>query len=377
MAHKRDYYQVLGVSKNASPEEIKKAYRQAALKHHPDRNEGDPKAEESFKEAAEAYEVLSDPHQRARYDQFGHAGVTHGAGGGRPFQDMDDIFASFGDIFEDVFGMGGFGGFGPSRRGRSHVRRGRDLSVEMEIDFEEACFGVERTVEITRQETCEDCHGQGAAPGSERKTCPRCHGSGQVGRNQGFFTITATCNECRGSGSVVTEPCRTCRGNGRLDRHKKMTVKVPPGVDDGNRLVLQGEGDGGEGGGGPGDLYVFLRVRAHERFERDGTTIYSEEDISFVTAALGGEIEVDTLNGKTGIRVPKGTETGDTVIVEGAGVTELRSGKSKNRGDHVVRLVVRTPKHLTSKQEELLKQFASLSGETIKSPKKKKGFFGS
>jgi molecular chaperone DnaJ len=370
MHARRDYYEILGVSKAASPEEIKKAYRQLALKHHPDRNPGDKQCEEHFKEAAEAYEVLSDPEKRARYDRFGHAGVSSafGGGGGRPFEDVEDIFSSFGDIFEDFFG------FSPGRRGRARARRGRDLSSEIELSFEEACFGVERTIEVKRRERCEDCGGQGAAPGTERKTCPSCRGSGQVGRSQGFFTVTATCGQCQGEGTVVTDPCRSCGGAGRVARHKKITVKVPPGVDDGIRLVLQGEGEAGESGGGHGDLYVFLHVARHEKFERDGKTIYSEETIPMTTAALGGEIEVDTLEGKRVIRVPKGTETGDTVIVEGLGVPDLKA-KSR-RGDHVVRLLVKTPKNLTARQEELLREFADLSGERTKSaPKKKKGFF--
>jgi molecular chaperone DnaJ len=365
---KRDYYEILGVSRQASAEEIKKAYRQLALKHHPDRNPEDKQAEEFFKEAAEAYEVLSDAEKRARYDRFGHAGVH---AGGQPFHDVDDIFASFGDIFEDFFGFSA-----GARRGRSRVRRGRDISTELELTFEEACFGVEKRIDISRHDRCEDCGGQGAAPGTDRKSCPACHGTGQVGRSQGFFTITTTCGQCQGQGSVLTDPCRTCRGDGRVVQHKKITVKVPPGVDDGIRLVLQGEGDAGEAGGGHGDLYVFLHVARHERFERDGKTIYSEETLPMTTAVLGGEIEVETLEGKHVIRVPKGTETGDTVIIEGLGVPDLKSQSKSRRGDHVVRLVVKTPKHLTPKQEELLREFAAIAGEAAgNQKKKKKGFF--
>jgi molecular chaperone DnaJ len=370
---KRDYYEVLGIARQASADEIKKAYRQMALKHHPDRNPGNHQAEELFKEAAEAYEVLSEPDTRARYDRFGHAGVGHA--GGRPFQDVDDIFASFGDIFEDFFG------FSAGRRGHTKVRRGRDISSEMELTFEEACFGVEKKVDVARRERCEDCGGKGAAPGTDRKTCPACHGMGQVGRNQGFFTVTTACGQCLGQGTILTDPCRSCRGEGRIGRHKTITVKVPPGVDDGIRLVLQGEGDVGESGGGHGDLYVFLHVSRHEKFERDGTAIYSEETIPMTTAALGGEIEVDTLDGKRVIRVPVGTETGDTVIVEGLGVPELKSQNKSRRGDHVVRLLVKTPKHLNARQEELLREFASLSGDLAgqnsknSQKKKKKGFF--
>lgn len=360
---KRDYYEVLGVGRDAPSEEIKKAYRQAALKYHPDRNPGDKEAEEEFKLASEAYEALSDPGKRSRYDRYGEAGLS--GTGFHPFTDVEDIFASFGDIFQDFFG------FGPSRRPRGGVRRGRDLSVEIEIAFEEACFGVERPIDINRHERCDKCQGQGMAPGSSRKVCPHCRGSGQVGRSQGFFMITTTCNRCEGEGSVITDPCAECRGGGRVVRHKKLVVKVPPGVDDGTRLVLQGEGEVGEAGGGPGDLYVFLRVRSHEFFGRDGNTLYSEEPISIVTAALGGEVEVEILQGKTTIRIPKGTETGDTVIIEGGGVPHL---KSKKRGDHVVRLIVRTPKHLTSRQEELLREFASLSGEPVQKKRKRRFF---
>jgi molecular chaperone DnaJ len=362
---KRDYYEVLGVTRGASSDEIKKAYRQAALKHHPDRNPGDKEAEEKFKEASEAYEVLSDPRQRERYDRYGHEGLS--GTGFHPFTDVDEIFRSFGDIFEDFFG------FGPSRRGRTRSRRGRDLSFELELSFEEACFGVEKTVEVTRQAGCDACNGSGMAPGSSRRTCPACQGTGQVGRSQGFFTITTTCSHCRGEGSLISQPCQTCHGEGRRPQRKKLAVKVPPGVDDGTRLILQREGEAGIEGGGPGDLYVFLKVRPHEHFERDGYNIYSEEAVSFVTATLGGEIEVETLDGKGTIRVPKGAETGDTVIIDGAGVPHL---KSKGRGDHIVRLIVRTPKNLSKRQEELLREFAAVSGEAAApAKKKKKGFF--
>lgn len=352
---KRDYYDLLGVTRDAGPEEVKKAYREAALKYHPDRNPGDQKAEESFKLASEAYEVLSDPQKREIYDRFGEAGLS--GTGFHHFTDVDDIFATFGDVFEDFFG------FGPSRRARSRARRGRDLSLEVEIAFEEGCFGVEKKLDVTKKERCETCEGKGTASGSSRSVCPHCRGSGQMGRSQGFFTITTTCSQCQGEGSIITNPCRDCGGEGRKAAHKKLTVKIPAGVDDGTRLVLQSEGEAGEQGGGPGDLYLFLHVRPHESFVRDGENIYSEEPISFVMAALGGEIEVDTIHGKTKIRVPRGTETGDTVIIEESGVPHF---KSRKRGDHVVKLIVKTPKHLTSKQEELLREFAALS---------KKGFF--
>lgn len=361
---KRDFYEILGVARNAQADEIKKAYRQAALQFHPDRNPGDKEAEEQFKAASEAYEALSDPEKRSRYDRFGEAGLS--GTGFQHFTDVEDIFASFGDIFQDVFGFG-------ARRGRSGVRRGADLSVELTIGFEEACFGVEKAVEISRNEKCDTCQGNGMAAGASRKTCPLCRGVGQVGRSSGFFTVTTTCEQCQGQGTVISDPCKKCRGRGKTPHHKKLSVKVPPGVDDGTRLVLQGEGEGGDGGGPAGDLYIFLKVEQHDGLARDGETIYSEVPITFVTAALGGEIETDTLDGKVKIRVPKGAETGDTVIIEGAGVPHLRS---KKRGDHVARLAVRTPQHMTAKQEDLLREFAALSkDETVSSKKKKKGFF--
>ena len=362
----RDYYEILGVEKTVSTDELKKAYRKAALKYHPDHNREDPDAEEKFKEASTAYEVLSDPDKRARYDRFGPEGVQ-GAG----FSNAEDIFSSFGDIFEDFFGIGGFG---PSRRGGKRSRRGRDLSLEIEIDFKEACFGVEESVEIQRLEGCEACQGQGMEPGSDRKSCPTCRGSGQVARGNGFFTIASTCHQCQGAGSIVTHPCKTCHGEGRKMVRKKLDVKIPAGIDDGNRLVLQGEGEGGTDSGGRGDLYILVHVRPHERFQREGVTLHVQEDISMVTAALGGEIEIETLEAHTKIKVPKGTDTGDTVVVEEEGVPHM---KSKSRGDLVVHFKVNTPKHLNAHQEELLKQFAETMGEpTAKSqPKKKKGFF--
>jgi molecular chaperone DnaJ len=363
MSSKRDYYEVLGVSKDAGADEIKKAYRQLALKYHPDHNPGNAEYEENFKEAAHAYEVLSDAEKRALYDRFGHAAF---GGGGQP---SEDIFSSFGDVFEDFFG------FSSGHRNRGgRARRGRDLSVEMELAFEEACFGLERVVPIQRSETCETCEGRGTRGGTERKKCSYCRGSGQVARSQGFFTIASTCPECQGAGSIITDPCRDCRGQGRVLRRKDIKVKVPPGVDDGIRLVLQGEGEAGDGGAG--DLYVMIRVRAHEKFERDGSFIYSEEFIPFTTAALGGEIEVDTLEGKATVRVPKGTDSGDTVIIESAGVPELKAHAKSKRGDHVVRLVVKTPKNLNARQEEILREFSTLSGEKTKDKSKKKGLFG-
>lgn len=362
---KRDYYEILGISRDSGADEIKKAYRQAALKYHPDRNPDNKAAEEKFKEASEAYEALGDPQKKERYDRFGHAGLS--GTGFHPFNDVEDIFSSFGDIFEDFFG------FGTSRRTQGRSHRGRDLSLELELSFEEACFGTEKVIDIERHEKCGECHGSGAAAGSSRQTCPRCRGSGQVARSQGFFMVATTCGECRGEGSIIAHPCSKCHGGGRVLHEKKLTVKVPAGVDNGNRLVLHGEGESGQEGGGRGDLYVFLKVNPHSRFEREGDAIYSEEPISFVMASLGGEIEVDTLEGKQKIKIAHGTETGDTVILEGAGVPHLHNKGSKKRGDQVVRIKVTIPKTLTRRQEELLREFAELSGE--KFPKKKKGLF--
>ncbi len=361
---KRNYYEVLGVPQDAGDDEIKKAYRQAALKYHPDRNPGDQEAEEMFKEAAEAYEVLSDAAKRQMYDRYGEAGLS--GTGFHHFSDVDDIFASFGDIFQDFFG------FGPSRRPRTRARRGHDLSTEIEISFEEACFGVEKKIDISRHDSCEDCQGSGSTGKSARKPCPACRGSGQVGRSQGFFTISTTCGPCRGEGQIMTDPCQGCHGEGRVLVHKKIEVKVPAGVEEGNRLVLQGEGEAGVEGGGQGDLYVFLHVRPHKHFQRDGTTIYSEEEIPMVTAALGGEAEVDTIDGSMVVTVPKGTQTGETVVLEEAGVPHLRT---KKRGDHIVKFFVKTPQHLSSREEELLREFSSISGGTVAKKKKKKGFF--
>ncbi|MBI2082882.1 MAG: molecular chaperone DnaJ [Deltaproteobacteria bacterium] len=360
---KKDYYHVLGLSRDADSEEVKKAYRQAALQHHPDRNPDNKESEEKFKEAAEAYEVLSDPEKRQRYDQYGHAGLS--GTGFHHFTDVDDIFASFGDLFEDFFG------FGPSRHARGRGHRGGDLSAEVSVTLEEAFAGCEKKIEVARLEKCDACHGSGAEAGSSRRSCTRCHGSGQVTRNQGFFMIATTCNVCHGAGSVLENPCRECKGEGRKKVHKKLSVKIPPGVDTGTQLLLQREGEAGLEGGEKGDLYVFIEVQPHERFIREGHIVHTKLPISFVQAALGGEVEVETLDGGRKIEVPKGTETGGKIILEGLGFPDLRR---KERGDFVVHFEVKIPRHLTKKQEQLLEEFALLSGEKAERPKKK-GFF--
>lgn len=356
---KRDYYEVLGVSRDADREEIKKAYRQAALKYHPDRNLGNKEVEERFKEASEAYEALSDPETRRRYDQFGHAGLS--GTGFHPFTDVEDIFASFGDLFDEFFGLGGVG------RARGRARRGADLSLEVEVALQEAYAGVERTVEIERQEHCASCNGSGAASGTGRRTCPQCRGSGQVGRSRGFFMIATTCDECRGEGTTLTDPCRDCRGTGRVRRQRKLHLKIPPGVETGTQLLLRGEG---EAGAGRGDLYVFVRVRPDPMFTREGTTLTTDVSISFPVAALGGEVEVPTMTRPSRIQVPRGMETGETVVLEGQGFPHLHS---KKRGDLVVRFIVKTPKHLNKREEELLRGLAEISGEAVRP--KKKGLF--
>ncbi len=357
---KRDFYHILGVERDAEPEEIKKAYRNAALKYHPDRNPGDQQAEENFKLASEAYEVLSDPEQRSRYDQFGHAGLA--GTGFHHFTDVEDIFASFGDLFEDFFGF--------RQQGRSGRRpRGADLSCEIAISLQEASTGIEKNIQVSRRETCVPCGGSGAKPGSSRKTCSRCRGSGQVGKSQGFFMITTTCGECHGVGTVLDDPCHECRGEGRVRKSRKLSVKIPPGVDQGTQMLLSGEGEAGQEGAATGDLYLFIQVQKDPHFARDGDTLYTELPVSMVTAVLGGETEVQTLEGFRKVQIPRGSETGQQLVLEGLGFPRLRS---RQRGDLVVRLRVKTPQHLTRKQEELLRQFAAESGEKIT---KKKGFF--
>lgn len=357
MSSKRDFYDILGVAKSASGDEIKKAYRQAALKFHPDRNPGDHQAEENFKEAAEAYEALSDPQKRQRYDQFGHAGLS--GTGFHHYNDINDIFSSFGDIFEDFFG------FSRSRRPQ-RSRRGADLSYELTISFEEACFGVEKKVEVTRREKCTTCHGRGHPEGTSPETCSHCRGSGQLGHSQGFFTVMVACTYCGGQGAILKHPCEDCRGQGLVRKTKPLKVKIPAGVDEGNRLVLNGEGEGGAQGGREGDLYVFIHVQPHAQFERREYDIYSRLEVPFTTALLGGEVSVATLDGSQTITIPRGAETGQTVTIRHAGVPHVRS---ERRGDHVVTVIVKIPKQLSKRQEELIQEFVSLTG------KNKKGLF--
>jgi molecular chaperone DnaJ len=351
---KRDYYEVLGVQRNASEAEIKKAYRRLAMKLHPDRNPGDKTAEAKFKEANEAYEMLADAQKRAAYDQFGHAGVDpnmaggargaggfYGAGaGGASFADI------FGDVFGDIFGAGG------GRRGGG-ANRGADLRYTLDLTLEEAVRGTEVRIRVPTLESCETCHGTGAKPGTQAATCPTCGGHGQVRMQQGFFSIQQTCPACRGSGKVIKSPCETCHGQGRLQTTKTLSVKVPAGVDEGDQIRLAGEGEAGEGGGPVGDLYVQVRLKPHDLFKRDGDDLHCEMPISFATAALGGEIEIPTLDGRASLKIPAGTQTGKLFRLRGKGVRNVRSHET---GDLYCHASVETPVGLSKRQKELLEE---------------------
>lgn len=349
MAEKRDYYEVLGLNRRANETEIKAAYRKLALKFHPDRNPGNKDAEEKFKAAAEAYEVLRDPQKRSIYDQLGHAGLEGTGFSG--FGGFEDIFSSFGDIFEDFFGIGG------NRRSRSRTQRGADLRYDMKLSFMEAAFGTETAIDVEKSEACQNCHGSGSAPGTTPETCSQCRGTGQVSRSQGFFTVRTTCHVCRGSGQTISSPCTDCRGMGQVQTRKKVAVKIPAGVDTGSRLRLTGEGEAGPHGGPPGDLYVFIHVEPHEFFERHDTDVICRIPISFVQAALGDSIEIPTLTGKKMIEIKKGTQYGDILRLHGEGIPSLRNG---SRGSQIVQFSIRTPNHLNKKQEELLREFAKV-----------------
>jgi len=360
---KRDYYDTLGVQKNASNQEIKSSYRKLAIKFHPDRNPDSKEAEDNFKQAAEAYSVLSDPDKRELYDRYGHQGLSGTGFSG--FSGFEDIFSSFGDIFSDFFG----GGFGSSRR-RNYAQRGADLRYDMQLDFMEAISGVEKEIEVERYEGCEECDGSGAEPGTSSETCPLCHGRGQVVHSQGLFTVSTTCSQCKGAGSVITNPCKKCRGAGREVKSRKLQVKIPAGVDNGSRLRLSGEGEEGVGGGPPGDLYAFIHVKDHDFFVRDGDSVICEIPISFAQATLGAEIDIPTLDGTHNLVIPKGTQSDHIFKIRGAGVYNLRG---YGRGDQLIRIKVMTPTKLTPRQEELLREFAEISGDSISD--KKKNFF--
>ena len=347
---KRDYYEVLGISRSATDVEIKSAYRKLAMEHHPDRNPGNAKSEEQFKAAAEAYAVLADSEKRSLYDRFGHAAVGSSTGGGVGFD--ASVFAEFGD-FGDILGnMFGFG-FGGGRRGGP--QRGADLRYDLEISFLESARGAETTILIPRHEHCEACHGSGAAPGSTATTCSQCRGQGQVRTQQGFFTVARTCPQCRGAGRVIAKPCTTCRGAGTVARERKITVKIPPGIANGQQLRLQDEGEAGAGGGPPGHLFVVIQVQEHEFFRRDGNNLFCEIPVNFTTLALGGEIQVPTLDGPEKVKVAEGTQTGTTLRLRGKGMPDVNG---RGRGDLFATVQVQTPRKLTKDQKRLIEQLA-------------------
>jgi len=350
---KRDYYEVLGVNRDASEEEIKKAYRKLAMKWHPDRNPDNPKAEEHFKEAKEAYEVLTDAQKRPAYDQFGHAGVdpAAAAGAGAGF---GQGATGFGDIFSDIFGEI----FGGARGGRSNVFRGADLRYNMEIALEQAAHGFETKIRIPTLAECETCHGSGAKPGTHPQTCATCRGQGQVRVSQGPFSMAQTCPRCHGSGKTIAHPCASCGGAGRVKHQKTLSVKIPAGVDEGDRVRLTGEGEAGVNGGPPGDLYVQVHLRPHAVFQRDHDDLHCEMPVSFTTAAMGGEIEIPTLEGSARIKVPSETQSGKTFRLRGKGIKGVRSHAP---GDLFCHVVVETPVNLTARQRELLQEFETIS----------------
>jgi molecular chaperone DnaJ len=367
---KRDYYEVLGVAKGADDKDIKKAYKRLAMKFHPDRTQGDKGMEEKFKEVQEAYEVLSDEQKRAAYDRFGHAGVDPSRGGGGGFGggagagDFGDIF---GDVFGDIFGGGG-------RRGQSRAQRGSDLRYNLELSLEEAVKGKSVDIKIPTFVNCDSCEGSGAKKGTSAKSCPTCHGAGQVTMRQGFFAVQQTCPTCNGRGKIIPEPCNICHGEGRVEKTKTLSVKIPAGVDTGDRIRLTGEGEAGMHGAPAGDLYVQVNVKAHPIFQRDGNNLYCDVPLSFATAALGGEIAVPTLDGRIKLKIPAETQTEKMFRLRGKGVQSVRGG---GVGDLVCKVVIETPVNLSDKQKELLRQLdESMAGESeAKHRPKSKGFF--
>src|SRR3954468_18206287 len=348
---KRDYYEVLGVNRDASEEDIKKAYRKLAMKYHPDRNPDNPKAEDSFKEAKEAYEVLCDAAKRAAYDQYGHAGVDSHAGMGAGAAGFGGFADAFGDIFGDIFGSG---------RARSNVYRGADLRYNLEISLEEAARGTETRIRIPTLEQCDTCKGSGAKPGTQPVTCTSCNGQGQVRMTQGFFSIQQTCPRCHGTGKMIPTPCTACSGAGRVKQQKTLAVKIPSGVDEGDRVRLTGEGEPGVNGGPAGDLYVQVHIKAHPVFQRDHDDLHCEMPISITTAALGGEVEIPTLDGSARIRVPAETQSGKTFRLKAKGIKGVRS---QGPGDLFCHVVVETPVNLTERQRQLLREFDTITME--------------
>ncbi|MDP9253762.1 MAG: molecular chaperone DnaJ [Verrucomicrobiota bacterium] len=360
MTKKRDYYEVLGIDRGASDEEVKRAYRKLAVKFHPDKNPGDAEAEEKFKELGEAYDVLMDPDKRAAYNRFGHAAFAQGAATRDGFHDPFDIFREVfggaggaGGIFETFFG----GGIATDHEGR---QRGSDLRYDMQITLEEAAFGVEKEIEIQKFDSCEKCNGSGAEPGSRAINCPACGGRGQVISSRGFFQVSQTCPRCRGTGQIIERPCRVCEGEGRVERQSRIKLKIPAGIGDGSRLRSSHNGEAGIRGGPPGDLYVVIHVKEHEIFQREDDNLYCEVPISFTLATLGGEIAVPTLEGKANLRVPTGTQSGQVFKLRGKGITNVNG---RGRGDLLARLIVEVPTRLNAEQRQKLEEFAELCGE--------------
>lgn len=368
----RDYYEILGVSKTSDPSTIKKAYRTLAMKFHPDRNPGDKESEEKFKEAAEAYDVLSDDKKRQRYDQFGHAAFSGGFGGGHPggFNDINDIFSAFGDIFGDIFG-GHPQGRGRTRGG-SRAQRGSDLRYLLDIELKDVLAGTKKEIQFDTEESCKTCTGTGAKAGTKPEICKTCGGAGQVVRQQGFFTMATACSSCRGEGQVIKDPCTTCKGRGRTALKKKLSISVPAGVDTGTQLRLSNEGEPGSLGGPAGDLYVQIQVRDDKRFEREGQTLHTRADISYLQAILGADVEVPGIEEPVRVEVKSGIASGDTVVVKEQGLPSLRSAR---RGDLIVHVDVEIPKKLTRREEELLREIAKEKGEEVHEPESS-GFFG-
>lgn len=356
---KRDYYETLGVARGASAEEIKKAYRSKARELHPDRNKDNPDSEAAFKEVNEAYDVLKDEQKKAAYDRFGHqafeGGLGASAGGAQGFRGHGDFASTFSDVFDDLFGdfMGGRAG------GRNRAARGADLRYNLRISLEEAYSGLQKTVTIPTSATCDSCHGTGAEGGAEPQTCPTCAGAGKVRATQGFFTVERTCPTCNGMGQIIKNPCQTCHGAGRVEREKTLSVNIPPGVETGTRIRLSGEGEAGLRGGPTGDLYIFIEVRDHALFQRDGANLYCRVPVSMATAALGGDIEVPTIDGgKSRVRIPEGSQTGRQMRLRGKGMPPLRG---HGHGDMLIELAVETPVNLTARQKELLQEFDRIS----------------
>ena len=361
VADKRDYYEILGVAREADTKEIKKAYRKLALQYHPDRNPDDKEAEARFKEAAEAYEVLHDEQKRSTYDRFGHEGLK--GSGFQGFGGSDEIFSAFGDMFADLFGFGGGGGRSRGRGGRAGPRRGSDLRYDMPIDFIVAAKGASEEINITRAEPCGTCEGSGGKAGTEPAACRTCGGRGEVVQAQGFLQIRTTCPRCRGAGRMYEENCEDCAGRGANEVERKLTVNVPPGVDTGVQLRLVGEGEPGTRGGPPGNLHVVIHVRPHDLFERHGDDVAARLEVSFPQAALGAQVEAPTLDGKASVDVPAGTQTGDLLRLRGQGMPNLRT---RNRGDQILQVFVKTPMKLSERERVLLEELATIQGAKVK-----------